>query len=68
MRLVEVAVDSVGPQGGQTFTYGVPEELEDLAAGEVVMVEYGRRNVIGVIFGDSAGEPGRGVAACRGGR
>ena len=59
MRLVEVAVDSAGPQGGQTFTYGVPDELSDLTAGEVVMVEYGRRNVIGVVFGDTAELPER---------
>ena len=59
MRLVEVAVDSVGPQGGQTFTYGVPEHLGDIYVGEVVMVEYGRRNVIGIVFGESAGDPDR---------
>ena len=59
MRLVEVAVDSVGPQGGQTFTYSVPDDLSDLTAGEVVMVEYGRRNVIGVVFAESTAQPER---------
>jgi primosomal protein N' (replication factor Y) len=59
MRLVEVAVDSVGPAGGQTFTYSVPSNLDSLSAGDVVMVEYGRRNVIGVVFGESTGEPER---------
>ncbi|MEO6349822.1 MAG: primosomal protein N' [Candidatus Limnocylindrales bacterium] len=50
-RLVEIAVDAVGPQGGQTLTYHLPEALADVAEGEAVLVEYGRRKAIGVVLG-----------------
>ena len=39
----------MGPGGGQTFTYHVPDDLGDLAPGEAVLVEYGRRNAIGIV-------------------
>lgn len=58
-RLVDVAVDAVGPAGGQTFTYHLPDSLEDIHAGEAVMVEYGRRNAIGVVLGAAHSDPGR---------
>jgi len=57
--LVEVAVDAVGPQGGQTFTYHLPEPFRDLAPGEAVLVEYGRRNAVAIIVGMGTEEPGR---------
>jgi primosomal protein N' (replication factor Y) len=54
-HLVEVAVDAVGPQGGQTLTYHLPDTLADVAEGEAVLVEYGRRKAIGIVFGRSEG-------------
>jgi primosomal protein N' (replication factor Y) (superfamily II helicase) len=57
---VEVAVDSAGPGGGQTFTYHVPQELGNVEPGEAVLVEYGRRKAIGVVLtaGASGGATG----------
>ncbi|MGI8929571.1 MAG: replication restart helicase PriA [Candidatus Limnocylindrales bacterium] len=56
-RLGEVAVDAVGPQGGQTFTYHLPELLIDLVPGEAVLVEYGQRNAVGIVVGAGVEEP-----------
>ena len=58
-RLVEVAVDSAGPGGGQTYTYHLPDALADVAPGEAVLVEYGRRNALGVVLAAVDGEPER---------
>jgi primosomal protein N' (replication factor Y) len=55
---VEVAVDAVGPRGGQTFTYEVPEALSDVVPGEAVLVEYGRRRAMGVVFSVRDDDPG----------
>lgn len=55
--MVEVAVDAVGPQGGQTFTYHLPDHLADVGLGEAVLVEYGRRKSIGVVL-DVRADPG----------
>ncbi len=52
-RLVEVAVDVPGGGGDRTYTYAVPPALGDLAAGEAVLVEYGRRQAIGIVLGDA---------------
>jgi len=52
-------VDAVGPQGGQTFTYHLPEAIDDLVPGEAVLVEYGRRNAVGIVMGAASEEPGR---------
>jgi primosomal protein N' (replication factor Y) len=57
--MVDVAVDAVGPQGGQTFTYHLPDELADVAEGEAVLVEYGRRKAIGVVLGRESDGSGR---------
>ena len=46
---VEVAVDAAGPQGGQTFTYHLPQALGDISVGEAVLVEYGRRRALGIV-------------------
>ncbi|HUR16887.1 MAG TPA: DEAD/DEAH box helicase, partial [Candidatus Limnocylindrales bacterium] len=60
LRLVEVAVDAVGPAGGQTLTYHLPDDLIDVTVGEAVLVEYGRRKAIGVVLRvGEAPEPGR---------
>jgi primosomal protein N' (replication factor Y) len=47
-----VAVDAAGVPGGRTFSYHVPDRLGDVAAGEVVLVEYGRTRAIGVVLGE----------------
>jgi primosomal protein N' (replication factor Y) len=62
-RWVEVAVDSAGPQGGQTFTYHLPESLRDVIAGEAVLVEYGRRRALGVVLAVSEADSGRDTKA-----
>jgi primosomal protein N' (replication factor Y) len=56
-RLVEVAVDAAGAGGAHPYTYAVPARLDDLAAGEAVLVGFGRRQALGVILGP-AGDPG----------
>ena len=55
-RLVAVAVDAAGGAGGRAFTYRVPLRLEPLLAGEAVLVEFGRRQALGIVIG--AGEEG----------
>jgi primosomal protein N' (replication factor Y) len=46
---VEVAVDA--PGAGRTYTYAAPERLGALEAGEAVLVEFGRRQALGVVLG-----------------
>ncbi|MDP8905414.1 MAG: hypothetical protein M3N29_08895, partial [Chloroflexota bacterium] len=58
-RWVEVAIDAAGPAGAQTWTYHVPPSLPDLVAGEAVLVEYGRRQALGIVLGDSSTPPER---------
>lgn len=55
---VAVAVELPGPAGLEPLTYHVPPELADLAPGEAVVVEVGRRQVVGVVVGP-AGPPER---------
>jgi primosomal protein N' (replication factor Y) len=52
--LVEVAVDAVGAAGGRTYTYAVPDRLAGLEPGEVVIVEFGRRQALGIVLGPVA--------------
>ncbi|MET1232935.1 MAG: primosomal protein N' [Candidatus Limnocylindrales bacterium] len=61
--LVEVAVDAVGAAGGRSYTYSVPDRLADLRAGEAVIVEFGRRQALGVVLGpiDRPGVSGEGI-------
>ncbi len=56
-RWVEVAIDSAGPAGGQTFTYSLPDELSDVSPGEAVLVDFGRRRALGVILDERSDEP-----------
>ncbi len=56
-RLVEVAVDAAGAGGARPFTYSVPESLADLEAGEAVLVEFGRRQALGVVLGGAEEAP-----------
>ena len=60
-RLVEVAIDAAGAGGARTYTYAVPAALADLEAGEAVLVEYGRRQALGVVIGDVREAPAPGL-------
>ncbi len=60
-RLVEVAVDAAGARSG-TYTYSVPEGLDDLVPGEAVLVGFGRSQALGIIVGETERPP---VAAPR---
>ena len=57
IRLVEVAVDAAGAGGSRTYTYRVPDHLADLVLGEAVLVEFGRRQALGVILADATEAP-----------
>ena len=50
-RLVDVAIDAAGAGGARPYTYRVPTTLADLEDGEAVLVEFGRRQALGVILG-----------------
>ena len=50
-RVVAVAVDAAGAAGQQPFSYRVPAHLADLAPGEAVLVEFGRRQALGIVLG-----------------
>ena len=56
-RLVEVAIDAAGAGGAHGYTYRVPPSLADLVVGEAVLVEFGRRQALGVILGEVASIP-----------
>jgi primosomal protein N' (replication factor Y) (superfamily II helicase) len=56
-RWVEVAIDAVGPAGGRTYTYEVPPRLADVSVGEAVLVEFGRRQALGIVLGEQAEPP-----------
>jgi primosomal protein N' (replication factor Y) (superfamily II helicase) len=53
-RIVAVAVDAAGGAGHRPYSYRVPEALEDLAVGEAVLVEFGRRQALGIVLGPGA--------------
>ena len=61
VRLVEVAIDAAGGGGARTYTYGVPTALDDLEAGEAVLVEFGRRQALGVVLGPADADAGAGI-------
>ena len=52
LRMVEVAVDAAGGRSG-TYTYAVPPELDDLLPGEAVLVDFGRRQALGIIVAET---------------
>lgn len=56
-RYVLVAVDAPGGAGARAWTYHVPERLEPLLDGEAVLVDYGRRQALGVVLGDAIDPP-----------
>src|SRR6185436_11829733 len=53
--------DAAGGGGNRTYSYTVPPELADLVDGEAVLVEFGRRQALGIVLGP--GEPPPGIAA-----
>ena len=55
-RLVEVAIDAAGGAGGRTYTYHAIDDLADVVAGDAVIVEFGRRQALGVVVGDAVPE------------
>ena len=57
-RLVAVAVDAAGAAGTRSFTYLVPAALADLAPGEAVLIEFGRRQALGIVLGEGEAAPG----------
>jgi primosomal protein N' (replication factor Y) len=57
-RHVEVAVDAAGAPGRRTWTYVVPAALADVAAGEAVLVEWGRRRAVGIVLGEAPAPEG----------
>jgi primosomal protein N' (replication factor Y) len=57
-RIVAVAVDAAGAAGNRPYSYLVPEALAGLAAGEAVLVEFGRRQALGIVLGPGAEVPG----------
>ncbi|HEY4226850.1 MAG TPA: primosomal protein N' [Candidatus Limnocylindrales bacterium] len=50
-RIVAVAVDAGGGAGHRPYSYAVPDSLADLVAGEAVLVEFGRRQALGIVLG-----------------
>ena len=54
VRAVEVAIDAAGGGGARTYTYSVPTTLGDLVPGEAVLVEFGRRQALAIVLGDTS--------------
>ena len=50
---VEVAIDAAGGAAGRTYTYRVPAGLADVVPGEVVVVEFGRRQALGIVLAEA---------------
>ncbi|HYK95904.1 MAG TPA: primosomal protein N' [Candidatus Dormibacteraeota bacterium] len=50
-RIVAVAVDAAGGAGLRPYSYAVPDALADLDVGEAVLVEFGRRQALGIVLG-----------------
>ncbi len=61
-RAVEVAVDAAGRGGDRTYTYLVPDSLADLSTGEAVLVEFGRRQALGIVVAEAEGTATAGPA------
>ncbi|MEO8462757.1 MAG: DEAD/DEAH box helicase, partial [Chloroflexota bacterium] len=55
---VAVAIDAAGAAGSHPFTYRVPERLEPLRPGEAVLVEFGRRQALGIVLDRAAAPEG----------
>ncbi|MBI2776730.1 MAG: primosomal protein N' [Chloroflexi bacterium] len=55
---VRVAIDAAGAAGAHAFTYHVPGRLGRLEPGEAVVVEFGRRQALGIVLGAAVADPG----------
>ncbi|GAC1664871.1 MAG: primosomal protein N' [Candidatus Limnocylindrales bacterium] len=60
-RHVSVAIDAAGGGAARGYTYSVPSHLADLVAGEAVLVDFGKRQALGVVLGDAS--PPDGIVA-----
>ena len=47
-----------GAAGDRTYTYLVPDALADLEPGEAVLVEFGRRQALGIVLAEASELPG----------
>jgi primosomal protein N' (replication factor Y) (superfamily II helicase) len=56
--IVAVAIDAAGAGGMRPYSYHVPDALGLLEPGEAVLVEFGRRQALGIVLGPAAAEPG----------
>ena len=56
--LVAVAIDAAGAAGAHSFTYRVPDRLAPIEPGEAVVVEFGRRQALGIVLGEGIAAPG----------
>ncbi len=55
---VAVAVDAAGAGGDRPYTYHLTEASADVAPGEAVLVDFGRRRALGVVLGRVGDDPG----------
>ena len=46
-------MDAAGRGGDRTYTYLVPDALTDLEPGEAVLVEFGRRQALGIVLAEA---------------
>ena len=56
-RAVEVAIDAAGRGGDRPYTYLVPDRLAGLDVGEAVLVEFGRRQALGIVLDETTAIP-----------
>jgi primosomal protein N' (replication factor Y) len=55
--LVSVAVDAPGGAGARPYTYHLDPDGPSLGPGDAVLVDFGRRQAVGVILGPATGKP-----------
>jgi primosomal protein N' (replication factor Y) len=67
-RHVSIAIDAAGGGGARPYTYLVPDALTGLEPGEAVLVEFGRRQALGVVLGEAPPPEGGIVAKAIAGR
>ena len=54
-------MDAAGRGGDRTYTYLVPDALRDLEPGEAVLVEFGRRQALGIVVAETDVLPASGA-------
>ena len=54
-------MDAAGRGGDRTYTYVVPDALRDLELGEAVLVEFGRRQALGIVVAEAIAVPATGA-------